>query len=348
VANGVAFAGSRTHLLQSSPHAAIIDPESGSTYKNEFVGGIELEVLNQANFSVRYIRRTMPQILEDIGQLPMAGYFLPDQCGDTVVDYFITNVDRSTETVGCPGLSGGSFENPAHNYDAVEVTLNRRFADNWSALASYRFSRLRGNFEGFFRSDNGQTDPAISSLFDFPTNDPSYVELADVHGGLGDIRYLGCSLGCGSLPNDRPHQLKLYGSYMWRDINFGLGFNAGSGRSLTALAANPAYANAGEIPLTVRGEGFETVDGFQKRTAMDLSLDLHADYGFEFRGQRILLIADVFNVFNRQAALDYDNFFELTTGVLNPNFGYPSNGGNSSNPSFQAPLSVRFGARFDW
>ena len=60
------------------------------------------------------------------------------------------------------------------------------------------------------------------------------------------------------LPNDRPHQLKLYGNYAWSAFNLGLGFNAGSGRSLTALASNPIYANAGEIPMTIRGEGMET------------------------------------------------------------------------------------------
>jgi hypothetical protein len=44
-------------------------------------------------------------------------------------------------------------------------------------LASYRRSRLRGNFEGFYRDDNGQSDPGITSLYDFPTNDPSYTAI---------------------------------------------------------------------------------------------------------------------------------------------------------------------------
>jgi hypothetical protein len=61
-----------------------------------------------------------------------------------------------------------------------------------------------------------------------------------------------------------------------------------------------------------------------------------------------MLIGDVFNLFNRQIALDYDNWYETTVGTLNPNFGYPTNGGGSSAASFQPPLSVRFGARFDW
>jgi hypothetical protein len=35
-------------------------------------------------------------------------------------------------------------------------------------------------------------------------------------------------------------------------------------------------------------------------------------------------------------------------GTLNPNFGYPVSGGGASTASFQPPLSVRLGMRFDW
>ena len=62
---------------------------------------------------------------------------------------------------------------------------------------SYRWSRLQGNFEGFFREDNGQSDPGITSLYDFPTNDPSYTAIGGPQFGYqGDIRYLG-ALGAG-------------------------------------------------------------------------------------------------------------------------------------------------------
>ena len=347
VPNGTLFAGETSHLRLAGLHAAIIDPDAGSTYRDEFLAGVEFDVFEGANLGVRYIRRTMPQILEDIGQLPLALYFLPGG-EDTSVEYFITNVNASTQTVTFGGIPLTSFEDPVNEYNALEVTLNKRFSGNWSAITSYRFSKLEGNFEGFFRSDNTQTDPAISSLFDFPTNDPTYTQFADVHGGLGDIRFQGCSLGCGVLPNDRSHQVKLYGNYLWNAFNLGAAINAGSGKSLTALAGNPAYGNAGEIPMTVRGEGMQTVDGFKKRTPAEFTVDLHGDYGFEFGGRRLMLLADVFNLFNRRIALDYDNYVETTPGTLNPNFGLATNGGGSSTASFQAPISVRFGARFDW
>ena len=64
-----------------------------------------------------------------------------------------------------------------HDYNAVELTANKRLANRWSLASSYRWSRLTGNFEGFFRNDNGQSDPGITSLYDYPTNDPTYTAI---------------------------------------------------------------------------------------------------------------------------------------------------------------------------
>lgn len=243
-----------------------------------------------------------------------------------------------------------SFEDPVHRYDAVEVTANRRFSSHWALIASYRYSRLRGNFEGFFRSDNGQSDPSITSLFDFPTNDPSYTEIgAPQFGYQGDVRFQGNTLGEGVLPNDRPHQLKVYGSYSLGGLNLGLGVNAGSGRPLTALAANPNYGTAGEIPLTRRGGGVDTVDGFLTRTNFEYVLDAHADYTIRLGGeQRVVLLADAFNLLNRQAATNYDTNTELAFLTPNLNFGFPTNGGTALDAGYQAPFRLRLGARLEW
>ena len=350
VPNGVSLFGTTTHLAQSGAGPAIIDPKAGSTYTDELLGGIEFEVGRNMSVGARYIHRKLPQILEDIGQLPVVGYFLA-ACGDATVDYLITNPSVATPTVDCGGVIPSKFEGPVHKYDALELTLNKNFSNNWSLIASYRYAKLKGNFEGFYRSDNGQSDPAISSLFDFPTNDPSYTAIGVPQFGFGgDIRFQGATLGEGVLPNDRPHQVKVYGSYALGPLNLGAGFNWGSGRSLTLLDANPYYANAGEIPDTLRGGGIQTIDGFKTRTAPDTALDAHADYTVKFNSnkQHVVLMADVFNVFNRQIATNYDNYRDRGFQVFNPNLGLPVNGGNSSTPSFQAPRAVRVGARFEW
>jgi hypothetical protein len=129
----------------------------------------------------------------------------------------------------------------------------------------------------------------------------------------------------------------------------GIGLNVGSGIPLTDLAANPNYTNSGEIPVTIRGGGIETVaDGFRKRPPIDFSLDAHVDYTVKLGAQRVLLIADAFNVFNRQSATWYDYSSDSVFGASNPNYGYASNGGGSRAASYQAPFALRLGARFEW
>ncbi len=227
------------------------------------------------------------------------------------------------------------------------MTLNRRFAQNWSVVTSYRWSRLRGNYDGFYRDDNGQSDPAWTSLYDFPTNDPSYTAIGGpVFGYQGDIRFLGAD---GILPLDRPQQFKAFGNYAWNSgLNIGLGLNLSSGKPLTPLAANPNYTNGGEIPTAARASGIQTIDGFRTRTPFESQLDIQASYKLKLAGTRNLtLIADVFNVFNERRTLDYDSWTESEFGVPNPDFGKPVSR-VISGPQFQTPFQVRIGARFSF
>ncbi|MPZ17929.1 MAG: TonB-dependent receptor plug domain-containing protein [Luteitalea sp.] len=315
------------------------DPDAKSTYLDEALVGFEFEAAPGLNLGVRYTRRRFGRILEDIGTAPMVAYFLPETAdGLGSVEYFITNPDEDT-VVSFPEF-GSSFEKAIHDYDAVELTADKRLSDNWQVMGSYRWSRLHGSFEGFFRNDNGQSDPAITSLFDFPTNDPSYSTVGRQFGFLGDIRFLG-EAGAGPLPNDRPHQVKVYGNYTFdMGLNAGLGLNVGSGRPLTALASNPAYRSSGEIPETPRGAGFETLDGFRDRTPVEATFDVHLDYALRLGGQRLVLLFDSFNLFDRQGVIDYDNYTQSTFPSDNPDFGRVL--------QYQNPRQVRFGIRFQF
>jgi hypothetical protein len=260
----------------------------------------------------------------------------PDLVGS--VEYFITNPESGyPQTL----LGIGSFEDPLHEYDAMELTAAKRFSNNWALQASYRLSRLWGNYEGFYRNDNGQSDPAITSLFDFPTNDPTYAEIAPELGWRGDIRFLGRA-GAGPLPNDRRHQVKIYGNYAFEwGLNLGLGFNYSSGMPLTALAANPIYDSAGEIPETPRGDGFQTEDGFRTRTPNVYNVDMRVDYGLRLPGRgRIVLLADAFNLFNFRKVTAYDDYTEIGLHAPNPDFG--------RRLAYQRPRQFRLGARLEF
>jgi hypothetical protein len=153
----------------------------------------------------------------------------------------------------------------------------------------------------------------------------------------------------GPLPNDRPHQLKLYGTYAWRGLTAGLAFRAGSGAPLTALAANPIYGSAGEIPETLRGAGIETVDGFRRRGPSEALVDLHLDYTFKLGGtRRLILVSDLFNLLNSRDPVSYDTYTETDFGVPNPDFGKPAAFGGSQQTAFETPRQVLLGARFQW
>ena len=163
------------HYVATSLSPSDIDPSSKSTYQDETVAGVEWDAGAGLSLGARYIHRRFGRILEDIGQAPIAAYFLEPPSALGSVEYFITNPSTAT-AVAFPQY-GATFENATHKYDAFELTANRRFAHNWGLQASYRFARLWGNYEGFYRNDNGQSDPGITSLFDFPTNDPSYAQI---------------------------------------------------------------------------------------------------------------------------------------------------------------------------
>ena len=347
VPDGTVAAGVTSHMLLSGAFPDVIDPDTKLSYKDEYVLGFEYEVLPATNLGVRYIHRGIGRVLEDIAAFPMVAYDL-DLEGVESVEYILTNPTSETPT-GAPEL-GAKFEDPIHSYDAVEVTLDKRFSDNWMLSASYRWSRLYGTFEGFYREDNGQSDPGITSLYDFPTNDPSYTEIGTPEFGYGgDIRYLG-ELGKGPLPLDRPHQAKVFGSYTFdMGLSFGLGLTMSSGTPLTPLAANPNYDNGGEIPEAPRGSGIETVDGFKDRTPFESQVDMQASYQLQLGRQKITVLADVFNLFNQKRTIGYDNFTELSFGVPNPDVGRPitQNLGGAP-PQFQAPFAMRIGVRFEW
>ena len=334
------------HFVVTSTSTDTIDPDARLSYVNEAVVGADREILPQTTVGVHYTYRNIGRVLEDVANAPMVAYDLGVP-GLSSVEYILTNPSSSTPVLSTAAFLGASFQDPVHRYQAVDVTLNRRLADNWSMIASYRWSRLRGNFEGFYRDDNGQSDPGITSLYDFPTNDPSYTAIGVPEFGYrGDIRFLGDPNGI--LPLDRPHQFKAFGNYVFPiGLNVGAGVNISSGAPLTPLAANPNYTTGGEIPEAARGAGFQTIDGFKTRTPVVSRVDVQASYRVPLSNAlHLTLLGDVFNLFDARTTLMYDQWTQLTGATPNPDIGSPiTQVLPGAPPQFQAPREMRLGAR---
>jgi hypothetical protein len=233
---------------------------------------------------------------------------------------------------GDPGGDGvaDGFPDPVHVYKGWEIELNKRFSDNWQLLSNWRISKLEGNFEGHFRNDNGQTDPAISSLFDFTA---------------GVFNLLGDQFKAGPLNTDRRLVSNIYASYQFSKdkgygslagLNLGGGLHMESGVPLSKFGAHPAYLNAGEVPIGGRGS--------LGRSPFFSQLDLHADYPWVLSERtKLSFIADFFNVFNSRPVRIIDQNFEVSAGVLNVDFSKPL-----ATTGFRAPFNMRLGLRFEF
>ena len=339
--------GVTNHFILAGVGADTIDPEAKLSYQNEVVLGVERQLVSNTTVGVRYVYRNFGRVLEDVANIPMVAYDLAVP-GVSSVEYILTNPSSSTPIFANAAFLGAAFDDPVHRYHSLEFTVNRR-ATNWSAMTSYRWSRLRGNFEGFYRDDNGQSDPGISSLYDFPTNDPSYTSIGVPQFGYsGDIRFLGDPNGI--LPLDRPHQVKVYGNYTFgMGLNIGTGINLSSGKPLTPMAANPNYDSSGEIPEAPRGSGIQTIDGFKKRTPFESQVDLQASWALRMGPRHLTFTADAFNLFNQRRITNYDQNTELSASTTNPDFGKPISTIFAGNPAqYQAPFNLRVGVRFDF
>jgi hypothetical protein len=346
--NAATGAQTATHFTLLGASADDIDPNAKLSYYNEWVIGTEYSLLRGLDVGVRYVHRDIGRVLEDVQPYPMVAVSL-GLPGAATADYLLTNPGPATPVVQDIPDATIAFEAPVHDYNAVEFTANKRFANHWSLIGSYRWSRLRGNFEGFFRNDNGQSDPGITSLYDYPTNDPTYTSIGGPQFGYsGDVRFLGAA-GNGPLPLDRTHDAKVFGTYAFTwGLNVSLGLELESGAPLTAFAAHPIYDGGGEIPLTPRGAGFQTSDGFQTRTPWTKPVSAGASYNVKLGGRTLLLVADVFNLFDTHTILDYNSFSELQFGVPNPDFGQAGVSGVVSGQRFTAPRQVRLGVRYEF
>jgi hypothetical protein len=314
--------------------AAVVAPESadffGQTY---FIGNITSKLDAAVNpISVRFT-----PVLDANGNVTN----VPSACNPNFVNAALGVCYRplgaNGQPAGNPGADGvaDGFPDAIRNYRAVEMELNKRFSKGWQLLSNWRIASLRGNFEGHFRNDNGQTDPAISSLFDFTA---------------GEFNLLGDQFAVGPLNTDRRHIANIYGSYALGEQRFanrlkGLSLGAGvhmeSGVPISEYLAHPVYSTPGEIPVGGRGK--------LGRTPFFARLDLHSDYKFPLTERwRLTLVGDFFNVTNNQQLRLPDMFRESTAGQVNPDFLKPGIGLTDLTRGFYLPFNMRLGMRLEF
>jgi hypothetical protein len=281
---------------------------------NETATGMEYEIGHALVVGLRGIYRAQNSVIED-------GSF------DEGLSFFVFNPGESaTERKACASAFG-CFGRARRYYRALELTATKRFTTNYQFIASYVYSSLTGNYEGFYRNDIGQAAPNITSLFDLQSL------LANTYGRL---------------PNDRPHQLKFDGSYRtpWKLLLSG-SFRAQSGIPFNALIPHVLYGDNQGLSVS-RGTAINPLTG-RNRTPTTYNLDLGAYYPIRLTESRLLRIQlDWFNVFNAQRAVRQDETLRINSGIPggaaiqfpNPFYGQGT--------IFQYPSSLRLGLKFQF
>jgi hypothetical protein len=222
-----------------------LDPNLEPMHVKNMVVGVEYQYSPKLAFSVHYVRSRLTRTIEDIGRL--------DDLGNEV--YTIGNPGEGRfkyETNHYGATPDFQMPKPDRRYDALELSVNRRFSNSWFLGANYTYSRLYGNYAGLSSTDeisNGglgswaasqspasfTARPGGNANRDYDSDEVMF----DSHGKFLE----------GRLETDRPHVLKVYGSYAMKwGTELGLRFYAGSGTPITTRVENLS-----QVPIMVNG-----------------------------------------------------------------------------------------------
>jgi hypothetical protein len=321
--------------ISNAPGENTVDPGLDPMKMQEAAFGIERELNSRMAVSARYVHKQIDKAIEDVGAL--------DAQQNEI--YKIANPGYGDAATFFPagGTTALAFPKAVRDYDALELTFDKRFADNWALRTSYTLSRLYGNYSGLTQSDeNGRTSPNVGRLFDYPVM--SYDEQGHTADGV-----------LGRLGTDRPHQFKLQGLY---SFNFGttLGVNEfiSSGVPISREAAMIAPNN---FPTQYLGR---LSDG---RTPTFSQTDFYAQHDFKLGGdRRIQLSINVLNLFDQDSvtdswktelapgqgiAIDELTFYQgFNTAQLIAAQGLRRDARFLQDWQYQSPRTVRLGVKF--
>lgn len=233
------------------------------------------------------------------------------------------------------------------NYDSVQLEVDKAFNGRWGINASYVYTSLRGNFEGSAKSDNNQREAGYTNDFDQPGYmEGAYGVLANqrahvfkVRGSIKPAEWLliGANLLVAS-----PRKFSCIGNYPDPE-DFAADYGAATYYCSNVLAtglpllvtdpSNPNYDGVTTAPALIRrGTAFES--DWQKTLDVGIQFNLASLPGTSFR-------ADIFNIFNWQDELDFNEFGDVPFAGASPDYGRVL--GYTAGRSVRFTLTMRFG-----
>lgn len=260
-----------------------VDPDIRMPSMDQFVAGLEQVLGKNLSASISLIHRTWKNFIE---QVNITGVYEPESIANPITgqmmtvynqinpgdDFYLITNPKVGRDIGAayPGIVGMT---PYRKYSGLQITLNKRFAQNWQFNVSYLYGHETGNYSDsnafFVNYGVGQ-----SVLF----KDPNY-----------QIN------GQGRSVISPPHTIKAQATYM-----FPLGIS---------LSANYVYHGGDTwtryILVAPLNQGFAFVKaeplGSQRLPAIN-NLDLRVSKVLTLKDVQVQVMLDMFNVFNQGVA----------------------------------------------
>ena len=289
-----------------------VDPNIKPMSSDLTNAGTEIQIGSRTVFRANYVHNSLRRTMEDVGVLIN---------GDEHYSQVNPSEGLGTTMLGTCGADNSGVNctpdfpmpKPKRVYDAMELTLSRRFNRSFFGSFSYVLSRLYGNYSGLASSDEILTPTMGVSQATAQQQGGSIARPgANTTRGWDLAEYMFDSRGNlnveGRLATDRPHVFKLYGAktFEWSGRNasdIGLFFYGGSG---TPLTTNVVTSNS--IGVFVNGRGD------MGRTPWLTQTDLMVGHEFKLgETKRIRFEFNALNVFNQKTARN--RFFTLNRGA---------------------------------
>jgi hypothetical protein len=284
---------------------------------DEFTVGLEHQVGVATRFALRYVDRVWADFIDDV-----IGFN-----EDGSVSRVVQNVSEARRS-----------------YRGIEVSFDRRFAQNWTMSGSYTYSQTRGNHFG----------DDFTSIGDF-VNETC---LQSVDPGLGEpggripCREVQANLQ-GTPLYDRPHAIKFNGAFVNRvgPVNLTTGFvghlaskaTYTKTRTLNVLQPNSMVPSGQTLTYYYDPRGTDRVPGLA--ATFDVSVEGVGRMGRSQAGVKL----DIFNVLSSESKINVNNTawcnstVDVACGDLVDHYGLATSRG-----SFQAPRAIRLTFLVRW
>ena len=344
------FYSNNNELGQAKNPLEVAAQDMKGNYQDELALGFEQAISKSLNIGAKFTYRALRTAIDDhcddrpfyawaarnnVDASHWEGYhcalFNPGEANTFNIDLNgdgkLENIKLSSADLGFPAVD--------RKYMALDFFAEHPFDGKWWGKATYTFARNEGNFEGQLLSDIGQGDVSTSQAFDSP----------EFHVNSQ-----------GPLPNQRKHQVKLFGYYqLTPEWGVGGNFLWASGRPRNCIGNAPDPTTTSTAPYTTGGpitnySGYGSAYFFCNGVASprgslgELDADMKLDMNFSYKPAAVKGLGfkvDIFNLFNNQTVEAIEERRHARgASVVNTTYGVVQ--------TYTAPRSVKLTASYDY